>query len=595
MTTKRHFPHTYFVLQSFPSFLFLLLLLAQPLCAEEIKDILPATFSRVTSLNELEEKYYYVLGAVDGDGKMWMLSAEQQTGLSSSNKKLKALGVQEWTEQSVQISNIQVVWKIEKASDSTIILYAAESGQYANRHKGKTNLELTAEKGNYCSWVADISSDQTFTLRSTERDNYFFALDYTFQLGNKVFYFGNYASSLSNTIYLFRCAIPFSHNVGAATLPADKERVALKGEKFVRATSGEVLGIDTLELRNGKIAPSPTLAVWTCEYADTTNNFYLKGDAGYLDYDLQTAAAPATWQIVNGHIATTETPARYLCYEAATQTWRVEDEENARVDAGFISVDTDPAATLSADGVLSLTGGWANNALASLDLAKARCLDLTNISLPVNTQEFQANLAERNVPIFIKGEAKEYVPETWRFVVACGSPNKLLRQTELVDKAAFYTDRDFSVTAGQLTYQRSGEPNTWQTLALPFDATISGARVYAITDIGEEDLTLEEVSALSAAAPYLIYRRRRERNVYEQGGSVTCTSKAGTVKSKTANAGAFLPTFSFMQVSTETDVFMLHPEKSSFYPAATGSKLYPFRCYLKLTGAQSRPLNFRPF
>lgn len=544
----------------------------------------PADFVRVTDYETLNETDTYVLGAMSQNEGL-VIMASTLTG--STNNKLKGLLPTAWNESSVTISNAACLWRIKKGSNGQLSLMSYDGSLFLTRKAaGSLGLQLTANSSEESAWKVSQIDNDAFTLTDVADESRCLSL-YSTPKGDKmVYYFDNYSSYDTNELYIFKLPVKFSETTGKVVMPANGERVALSYNTYVRLTDGSAQNGQDAWLTNGSVAPLPNLDAWTCERVGT-ETFMLKNANGYMGYDLQPSASHLLWQVVNGHIGTTEQPVRYLCFDKDERTWQVVDEDKALLGASFVSVAAEAQRTLSEQGVCKLSGGWTASALSALDWNGVKCLDLCDLALPINSTAFTHTPESHNTPIFVASTMHDYVPASWLFVVECGTKNQLRGIATLIDGEEFYTDRSFAVSSGQLTYRRQvAQADCWQTICLPFKATAKNCELATFEQLSDDSLHFAATSTLNQGTPYLIKSAH--------SGTVELTSEACSLMPSLDDSGIFRGTYTPLTVTSESEhIYMLSPTEQAFVHAAATSRLAPFRAYLKLGQASKARLKIR--
>lgn len=576
------------------SFIFLLLSWwAGGLRATVIDDLLPQTFVRITSLESLNSESYYILASLGSSGKFSFLSNQV---VSSSVNKFKGYTHTEGYEDSFSCSKSVVVWQLGSDDGENFYLYSAESSEYLVRKSdGALGLALSSSNQSSAEWTVSLQSDGTFLF-----------LDATYSsrglsTGTVSAYSGDVYDNYTNPggLYIYKMETSYSVLPGAATLPEDGTIVALSNNQLALSSTGEVVDISASLLLDGSLAPEGDFTQWVCSHT-SDEAFVLKSLSGstYLGENLTSEATAFEWEIYNGHIATTdESSRRFLCFIASEETWAVLDEEEAQernaVSGLLRSVGDEPTSSTSKAGVKTLGGAWSANELQALDWTGVQCLDLTEISLPVNLQSFAYSPETPNLPIFVAEEAENYIPEDWNFVVSCSSTgNTLLRTTELVDKQPFYSDRDISVSANQLTYIREAwDHDLWQTICLPFTVTSLPSECFAaeFVDITNAGAEFEEVFYLDAGDAYVIWFT--STSARESCTEISFSSAACTLASTPRNENAYVGTFEQGAVTSSDDgIYLIPATGEGFQLAPQGSTLPPFRAYLQVDAEQARKM-----
>ncbi len=475
----------------------------------------------------------------------------------------------------ITVDDASLLWKIEVTEKGTYKLLSVKEQKYLKLKTEKTGLEFDS-KGT--EWYASFTEDGNVILRTDKESNRQLAVAFNYM--KEISYFDNYTSSADKNVLLgLKVYQPtFSQLTGPNTSPANDSRLCLGSRSYFRQSDGSLASLSNALLRDGTLAPSDDLPIYTAVVSGN-GTFALKGESGFLDYNLQETPSECLWQITNGHICTTENAVRYLCFQ--NNSWTVCDEETAQADAWLYAVAEEPQFTADAQGVYVLTGGWSASRLAAFTADGVRCLDLTQLVLPQNPKSFSALPA--NVPIFVSSEYKDYIPQAWRFAVACGNENVMtnVMQYTLTDRTPFFTDRRIKVSTSQLKYRRTDMPtDKWQTLSLPFAAKIESGRAFAYKGRNEDGtLQFEETTTVEANTGYIILPSALGIfSAESKEGYVEC--KEGTTEFKGTNNTLTIAQSSF-------PIYLLHPTEQCFRQAAAGSTLPPFRAYFQTSGARS--------
>lgn len=365
--------------------------------------------------------------------------------------------------------------------------------------------------------------------------------------------------------------------------PPGGSRVTLCHGTQLRLTDGRADEGQDFWLSNSTVAPFGNLDVWTVDSL-SPKSFALRRETLYLGHALDPVSEPAAWQVAGGWLRTTEAAPRYIAFDAAAAQWYVTTDTLSAQPAALAAVAPAPTLTLTETGVCCLEGGWSAPSLASLPLATVRCLDLTRIALPLHARTFDHLPDTVNLPIFVAEACAGAAPAAWPFVVACdGSVNALLRPYCLKDKASFFTDRPIRAEAGQLSYVRADcKADGWYSLCLPFEAVSAEAEIFTPSSLQTDTLYLTVQDALAAGRPALFRAL--------QPGSVTFTCTACQLTAATANDACLCGVFRSWPVpSSGGNVYLFSSSRNAFVRAAAGSLLPPFRAALVLSGAQAAP------
>ena len=520
-----------------------------------------------------------ILASANTKGVMYALSSEKEGGKIN---KMKSKKLEKNEAGDVVMPTGDCQWIIERVGDNGIRLRTSDGERYLTR-KGdeKTDLVLEDAPSDMALWYAEVTTDAEYHLYATAEKVRQLALDQNTSGG---FSFANYSTSYigEQAIVIYqKQSIPHGYN----QKPQQGQNVCLASPDLLqsRLNDGSTsLTYDAL-LFDGSMARWDDLAVWSVENIDDMS-FALKGKTGYLSYHLTEDGERMGWSVDNdGWLCTMEENPRYLAFSNAT--WRLVSQKSEAEASGRLAIVADePTRHVSEQSVSVLEGGWTASKLASLSFEGVKCLDLTAISLPVHTKDFETSLSSFNVPILVRQEEEEVVSRSWRFVVACGSDGNVLSDgcLEIADKQPLFTDRDIKIRAGQVVYHRSGmKEKQWQTFSLPFDAGVVSGMLYQL--VGEKDdvLNFEKTVQVKADEGYI--------GMATENGMVSFSSKAGFIH-HSSNVSSELIGIAVPLVVEETNeaTYMLHPTEQCFKRAAVGSRLAPFRAYLREVGNVSR-------
>lgn len=519
-----------------------------------------------------------ILASANTEGVMYALSSEKEGGKIN---KMKSKKLEKNEAGDVVMPTGDCQWIIERVGDNGIRLRTSDGERYLTR-KGdeKTDLVLVDAPSDMALWYAEVTTDAKFHLYATTKKVRQLALDRNTSGG---FSFANYSTSYigEQAIVIYqKQSIPHGYN----QKPQQGQNVCLVSPDLLqsRLNDGSTSQTHDALLFDGSMARWDDLAVWSVENIDDMS-FALKGKTGYLSYRLTEEGERMGWSVDNdGWLCTMEENPRFLTF--SNTTWRLVSQKSEAVASGRLAIVADePTRRVSEQSVSVLEGGWTASKLASLSFEGVKCLDLTAISLPVHTKDFETSLSSFNVPILVRQE-EEVVSRSWRFVVACGSDGNVLSDgcLEIADKQPLFTDRDIKIRAGQVVYHRSEmKEKQWQTFSLPFDAGVVSGMLYQL--VGEKDdvLNFEKTVQVKADEGYI--------GMATENGMVSFSSKAGFIH-HSSNVSSELIGIAVPLVVEETNeaTYMLHPTEQCFKRAAVGSRLAPFRAYLREVGNVSR-------
>lgn len=555
----------------------------------------PVQLQRVTALSEIDSEGSYGFVCLNSQG--------QQVALRDWLSRGRMLGQNFGTGLSdhLTLSSDSCLWNVEKDSDGNVHLLSVRVRHFLQRvSETKADLMWNKSATELSQWQLTEADEGRFLLSATGSSSRRLSMNYTSSQGDV---FGNYSQSDTPMFYIYRTdgkseetdkpTVPTIS--GEATKPGDGQRVAVWAADYCLTASGEGLTDSGLRLLDESLAPSNRYSSLTCHWQDNDCFALVDSDGKYLDYSLHPSAASVAWRVIDGTIQTVEAKPRTLCFYPKQKLWQLVGSATTEglQPARFLPIATAPESSRKANGTLCLTGGWSASALASLDLSQASGLDLSALSLPVQLLPFEAELARRNLPIYIVKGAAALVPESWRFVVACdGEKASLLQTTTLTDCSPLVVDRPITLRAGQMNYVRSISAAGWQTLSLPFVAqmTSTSATAFSVRQQGGDSLEIHAEPLLSADGAYLLRLKEPQ--------TLTLTNTDCTLHpfSSSSMGATLYATFQPITVEqTEDAVYLLSPSSQQFVHAAAGSRLAPFRAYLKLkdsTPSPSRLLRF---
>ena len=172
-------------------------------------------------------------------------------------------------------------------------------------------------------------------------------------------------------------------------------------------------------------------------------------------------------------------------------------------------------------------------------------------------------------------EPGEKVPATGNLIVRNGV---LIYHSVLLDAEEFVPTQPFSVAEGQLSFTRILQDNNWETLSLPFPAHVpEGIDARELESAVSGELIFTPVTEIQANVPVIL------RCADVSGGSVTFVSKACTVSAPPMSTSLFQPSYTHLSVTSAAEhIYLLTSEGKTFSLADSGSKLRPFRAYVKL-------------
>lgn len=558
-------------------FLCLLLIGGHSLQAEEINDLLPATFKPVHSLDELTDNDFFLIIGKTVENHYYLLTNKD------SNKKLHAEPL-DWTElpSATDFNSANAVWKITSTDAGKYRIQSTENSQYICAKDGNST-DLAMNNVTATVWSLSVQ-DGNFRFENADVPGRFLGIS-----NFKVYtVFGNYSSCDSEWLYLYKMVRKIADLPGEATQPKDNEIVGLYANGQVAKSDLSAADAGNYLLRNGELAFDAFIGQWTCHY--TAGGFSLqRGDGLYLDYNLKPAATPVEWKISNGYITTNEAVPRFLVFSSQFMLIDGESPVSNKVKAAMLLPVASQPELIRSGSTAILTGGWTASALTDITWDNISALDLTGTVLPATPQPFKEQPA--NSIIYIQADDAPFVPAQWNFVVCCpkSGKNYLLSKAEIFDGYPINIDRPFHVSAGQLSYTRQAYADgLWETLYLPFQATAPENFIvekFDRYDPQAQELYFEPTQEIPAGEAVIL--RYSGSAPSEDFVPFVITCQEGIVKPEEQPTqdnldfefcGTFQPqTFS----QTLYYIYLLNETGENFQRAAAGSKLAPFRAYLR--------------
>lgn len=560
--------------------------------ADGAADLVPAEFARVRSLSDITDGGCYLIGAEDAaTGKLYLLSCAANG--KKGTGKLIAYVHNAGAEEAFTCSTTAVLWQVQRDNATSVVtLTAPDSAKCLCRAGDALGLNLSTESSAAAQWSLTEDGDGTFALTApgTEGGSRHLAAD----TSGSPAVFDHYAGSR----YTYRLA--FYKRRATTTggdrttgTPEDGARVALCDGTSVFVPGGATADATRQLLCDGTLAPAGCFPVWeTKSLSDET--FALKDPATgtYLAHSLTATDEPQPWRMEDGHPATAGDNPRLLCHDRTAGKWTLAAGTTLQQGTYAATLrNVCPAPTLTADsaGVVTLHGGWDCDKLTQTDFSAARCLDLTQIALPVEAGTLDGLPEGGNTPVFVDAGQEAYTPAAWPFVVLCGKDANTLRDdTQLYDRQPFHTNRPVTLSRGLLSYRReAGDGLHWQTLCLPFACSVpQGCTAVEVTPAGDGTLSATTATTLEAGKAYLIRRQSADGAAYFTFTATPQSTVPATDDTPYAT-DALQGTFAPLTVSrTDGDIYLLRSAQDVFAAAAAGSRLAPFRAALRPATAQ---------
>lgn len=541
----------------------------------------PTQFVRVTTLNELTDNAWYLIGTINPKtGKFYLMRAE-----NDGKSKIKAVHIASPVEgEPIKASNMLHFWRFDVNRDGSSLQIAISDAKGQNVvAQSTTAADLCLDNSKPTEWVVTTAENGCFHFQHPSSQRYISLSATTLS------YFGNYVDELKD-LYIYKSVDDFTEVPGKQTLPNEDAIYTIKSNGYVSTSALSPISCSAYELYNGGIAYSTNLSRMRAYVIGDLGTFTMANeDSGaYLNYDIQWSDAPALWTVVNGHIATTENPTRFLVYDKgvyAVYTSAEIKKSTLATEAAFAALGEKPFMEMSESGVLTLRGGWQGSALAKTEMDGVRAIDATGIILPRQAVDFNET-PNPNVPIYVPAEQKDYTPEGWKFVaIKGGNSYSLLKTAVLQDRSDLYLPYPIHITSSSnLTYVREAYVDgKWETLYLPFSANIpDGFEAYKFESVSDGAVKLKKVASIPSCTPMLI----RSTNAESGSKSVTFKATGDVVTTDSKQEGIFKGTFSPLVFSESEQTYLLESTGEAFILVDNGSRLSPFRCFIRTESSQ---------
>lgn len=524
-------------------------------------------FVPITHINELRTTSSFLIGAEQTEGSSPYFAFLQPA--LRKDRKAVAMPYGTATPQHIAISAEQaekISWEVIVENDST--LWLRHQGLYLSKDvsKSSTQLQLHTSKG--APWTFSFS-DGKLVCRHQNR---FLGLSANAQAnGSYLYYYGAYTKGYAEVhLTLYRLAKDLNDWEGDASLPPFELPIALTTHGSVALTDGKFVEKEDFLLCDSTLAPSDLLlrCIATPQSAKT---FALRPLAA--ESMPQEIADIPTWQILHGHIATTEATPRFLLGHngklslltaAAALAEHIEPIGFTRLAA--------PPQKRQQHHSFSLHGGWTAKDLLHLPFTEALELDFTNATLPAKLPPLPATW-NKNTLVRLLAQQR-WAAQHFPFVVC---EDTLQRAFTLTDREPYTFSQPFFASEGQLTYRRSiYNDKGWETLSLPFSAilpkSIAGER---LEERKGNTLTFTPTDTIGAGEA-LIFKSQLSQT--GEPTPITLYNRSGWVRMPQSLQG-FIGTHELVTPTSEEQIYFLNEEGSLFLRAAAGSQLSSFRAY----------------
>lgn len=532
---------------------------------KELPNFSSATFVRVTSVSDIQDDSFYLIGGNDHTGNTLYLMTDQKF-----KKKLQARHADNNTPAIITQAKRNEVWSIKTTKEGFHILTV--DGKQAIATKGNNIWIDNSDKASL--WNITPIQKHRFLFESNNNLNYY--------LGASIYdsnssYFGTFKKSSIDYpgIVLYKYAGPIDEKQGKAVTPEDGSQVAICSTHLLMDKEGKAVENSDVLLTDGSLAIGNYKA-WTVSLHG--QQFALSDtDHQLLQYDLSAKDNNVLWQIRNGQIATLEDTPRYLIEKDGCFALASSPNDG---HACFFRTVQPPSSIEEQAHTLILKGGWSASQLANISWQGGRNLDLTQIKLPRFPQTFTNKNNGANSIIYVSKEQIAYIPTSWQL---CVTESELIRPSELKDKSPFWPEKSLHVKAGQLSYTRELVDGNWETFCIPFDADLpDGFQAQKLEEANKGELHFNPVNKLTANQPVIIRANSKGRTTFK------VTNTGNQVQPLLDENNIFYCNYDTLHISTSSNIYLLGNNGQSFIKAAAGSRLLPFRAYIKMKAVPNR-------
>jgi hypothetical protein len=523
-------------------------------------------FVRVTAASEISEDGRYML--VYGYKRIWR-------ALSTRPYKNKLLAEPVFTlpeeaadvaPDTLRVPAAACIWKIHKVGEGYTLLSLAGGAAVAKGTGSSTDVALTSTPAKALLFQLSFAEGRLL-LSAGDRNLRFSGYDDS--------YYGLYKASSSGY------DDPYLYKVCYDTLLVSED--SLVSGPYVRTVSrsGSVMALSVSEqaasmadisdyrLQNGKVSADVPATV--C--APSQGIFCFRGIAMRKVADACRALS-------------------YRRDDISDLAWRTTDSVDGLVYdyVSILPVERE-AQSASADGGLTLEGGWSRVALQHLALSDTlAALNLTGAVLPQRMPQLAG--ANPNMVVLVSPLQSALFPATGLKVAVVGAGGPVATSAwELQDKYVFHTSENIRFAESQTpTYTRVMPDNAWQTLYLPFpvEEAPAGISLFVVDKVEGGNVLLRQVQRLDAYTPALFR--------WDGGAGLKVTFRTPALEIKPEpmpQEGVLAGTLSTLTTTADTPLMMLGSDGESFVEASEGSYVSPFRAFIR-SGASALRIVWRP-
>lgn len=546
--------------------LVILLFLCSPILAQTkgIPDFSSATFVRVTSLDQLHDDTFILIGGTDSkDEHLYIMTNK------GSKNKLQARFIPNGIPTILSPKNASEIWNLNEKAQGFLILTSDKE----NALSAKARDLYLCDANNGKSWEIKAYEGNRFCIyNNTDKER---------SIGLSVYdtnssYFGNFTKTGADKpgVLLYQYAGPAEDKKGEATLPANDQRVAITSTQNYLLHKAPAVDLSDILLSDGSLAPS-NYSVWTAK-VDNGHFMLMNTAEAHLQYNLTNGREESLWQILNGRIATLEASPRFLLEKDGKFFLSSRSQDGNT--CFFRNVQNPPTSEIK-DGSRILQGGWSSSLLANIEWEEGYNLDLSHITIPRYPQSFNKKSKTSNQIIYIADDQIGNIPSSWTLTATY---KQLIRGGTLTDKSEVSVKKSINTDAGQLTYSRQFIDKNWETLCIPFTANVpEGFQAEELQGYADNQLKFTPTNTITANVPVIIRSTGAKT-------TLILTNTGGDFITGTDSNAVFLSNYQPLQVNQTDESYFLGNEGQSFVKAARGSKLSPFRAYIHIKAAPSK-------
>lgn len=513
----------------------------------------------------------------EGEGNVFLMSTRQIEQQKNHWRMGTLRYAAENIPSSITTGKEEAVWHIEIVGDSAYIS-APNNAMYLHRHDSPAtdvcSLGFTNQRR---AWCVDFSpSEHAAYFCLNKEDNRFLKTSITSQ---GLYVFGYYAGTQDAKVYLYRLAKNATDLPGDNAVPEDGATVAFTANTSMPLQ--DLAGNTWAEslpylLASGSLATDAPTG-WAKVHRKSDQLFTLYTPAGEpLGYDLRTNSEAAVWQIKNGHLASTETPVRYLLFDDRLGLYTKEEAIGASpIILRHCALPPDSA---TSNGIKSLSGGWSAPRLAEINWNDVDVLDLREADLPQTLGDLLSRPADRNTIVRINTTSLTGNAPQWNFTLADAEEGTLLASSTILIDSRSLPACEAEIKGASMEYTRQClADGGWETLCLPFDTDIpDDIEAETLTQVKEDVLVFTPIQKLPAGTPAIIRCKKQSDSTV----AVTFTAASSRLTTALRSDSEMHGTYTPLITQTEGEHYLLNTEGTAFVRAKTGSRLSPFRAFL---------------